>query len=615
MRSLIMFCCFSLIFNALSASSLEDQRKAKMIQDLEIIKHHLEVGYAPAEWKKEHFGWDLETEFEKSKNQVLETSPMTTKQFQKIVRQFLASTKDHHVGVVFCSTEAATLPFSVKGIEDRYFISWVDPLRLPFSYYGIQVGDELLEFGGRPIATVVEELIEERGRTTNPKTDQAMAAAALTDRIGATGDEVPQGTILIKTRSNETGKLYSCQLMWAYTAEHVKDPLDFLQPLNFLGAWKPISQEKEKPKTCMINPVHEHYAQKMTGRRGELGAYKSFLPPLGNIIWTREDEDSSEEGFGCFCIDLNWYAYIYQHPAGHAVGYIRIPHYLGMDSHAKKFGEILAIMQEKTDALVIDQLNNFGGWVHFQNRLLSMLINEPLKTPYHRIKINQRDVFGAYQDLEMYKMMDLIFNSFSNDESSSVEEDEDSDLGFSFFNHQEILFRKALAEFILSEWDAGRRLTRPTPIEGVDMINPHPYMRYTKPIVMLINELDISGGDFLPATLQDGRRAILFGGRTAGAGGYVNHFEFPNVHGILRGGYTGSIAERANVDSQKIEDLGVHPDVKYELTVKDLQEGYQGYVDAVNETVYGLLKMIPEEERVRIVLEEEHSTYYQESGF
>lgn len=161
-------------------------------------------------------------------------------------------------------------------------------------------------------------------------------------------------------------------------------------------------------------------------------------------------------------------------------------------------------------------------------------------------------------------------------------------------NYQQELFYQAFSELILEEWNAGHTLTRPTPIEGVDMINPHPEFHYTKPILMLINELDMSGGDFMAAILQDNERATLFGCRTAGAGGVVERFKFPNQQGIALCSYTASIAERINL--QKIEDLGVTPDIDYQLTVHDVQHHYEGYVSAVNQAVEALLETPPQPE-------------------
>jgi hypothetical protein len=175
-----------------------------------------------------------------------------------------------------------------------------------------------------------------------------------------------------------------------------------------------------------------------------------------------------------------------------------------------------------------------------------------------------------------------------DDDEEEGDDDEDQDEDDNVFNnYQRSLFLKAHYEYLLEEWNSGHALTGPTHILGIDKINPHPKCCYTKPILMLINELCTSGGDFMPAILQDNRRAVLFGAQTAGAGGVVSFFEFPNKHGIRGCTYTTSIAERSN--SQMIENLGVSPDIVYEVTADDLQNDYRGYIKAVNEAVTNLL--------------------------
>ena len=128
--------------------------------------------------------------------------------------------------------------------------------------------------------------------------------------------------------------------------------------------------------------------------------------------------------------------------------------------------------------------------------------------------------------------------------------------------------------FIVDEWNAGHQLTDPYFLYNINHINPHPSARYTKPILVLINSLDISCGDFFPAILQDNKRAPLFGTRTAGAGGYVRPASYPNRFGVDLFRYTGSIAER--VDKNPIENLGVTPDIFYSLSEEDLQGNYEG---------------------------------------
>jgi hypothetical protein len=353
----------------------------------------------------------------------------------------------------------------------------------------------------------------------------------------------------------------------------------------------------------MMNPVHELCSRKMMNRYGGwgLGAYKSFLPPLGRLLWDQEgvnELDSSalegknekhamirswknehEEDKAQLPKNpaLAWHAYIYQHPKGYPIGYIRIPHYRGLQGNAEEFGQLIQLMEEKTAALVIDQLNNLGGACLFTYELAAMLTKEPLITPHHCFKITQRDAINACAKLEEIKSMNFLMKSAENKRNP-----------FRQVNYQQELFNQAFSELILEEWNAGHTLTRPTPIDGVDMINPHPEFHYTKPLLLLINELDMSGGDFMAAILQDNERATLFGCRTAGAGGVVERFKFPNQHGIALCSYTASIAERINL--QKIEDLGVTPDIDYQLTVHDVQHHYEGYVSAVNQAVENLLE-------------------------
>lgn len=536
-------CSFCLIGGSLVAGDLQKQ----MIQDLEVIKHHFEVNYAPLAWKEDHLSCDLNRAFEKAKSEINEST--RTKQFQRIVKTFLNQIQDYHVAVTFYSTEAARLPFSVKGIGERYFIDWIDPIELSNTYYAMRVGDELLQFDNRPIGEVMAELIETCGHKSNPKTDRRIAELKLTNRLGMAGDSVPQGPILITFLTKE-GKTETCQIHWYYTPEHIANPFDFLTKSLFKA------DEVERP--CMINP--HRLMMGSEERKGGLGANQSFLPNLGETLWVNEEQ--------------KWHAYIYRHPSGKSIGYIRIPQYEDSLLDVKDFGEIINHLEQNSEALVIDQLHNHGGYVDNMYELASILAIVPMKAPYHRIKINQRDAMAAHSVLEKMKMDEWIKPMMSKEEDLP--------------NYQQELFFKSFYELILNEWNSGHSLTQPTPIMGIDLINPHPKYRYTKPILFLIDEMDFSGGDFMPAILQDNGRAILFGNKTAGAGGFVRSFQFPNTNGISRLFYTASIAERVN--AEKIENLGVKPDIEYNLTIEDLQNDYQGYVQAVNEAIQNLVR-------------------------
>ncbi|MCR4295307.1 MAG: S41 family peptidase, partial [Elusimicrobia bacterium] len=127
-----------------------------------------------------------------------------------------------------------------------------------------------------------------------------------------------------------------------------------------------------------------------------------------------------------------------------------------------------------------------------------------------------------------------------------------------------------------------------THVSGVDDIDPAPKAeeRYTKPILLLTNALDFSGGDFFPAILQDNQRATILGVRTAGAGGIVRSFSV-NQFGIDRLSATTSLAERPN--GKPIENLGVTPEIPYEITARDLRTGFAEYRWKILKALDGLL--------------------------
>lgn len=542
-------------FNELHASNAQS-----MIGDLTIIKNILETSYAPAKWKTEYANWNLEKNYNHATQEILSVPSLKNKDFKRIISQFINSTQDHHVKVKFASTETAFLPFTVKAINGKYLVNWIDPGCTSLRVHAIQVGDELILFGGKPIEEVIARIKKESGFVGNTPTEQSLAEYTLTSPAGKRGELVPKGPILITVRSQE-GTLKTTQLIWDHYKELIKYPI--LSPLAAdLIEIRSKSSVKKPLGLNMLSPMADLYEGRYV-RPTEIGLEVSFLPDLGEKVWDSEDE--------------NFNAYIYQ-LGDFRIGFIRIPHYKGTPEEIEKFAEIIQLFEEYTDGLVIDQLNNPGGYLLYQYALLSCLTDHPLETPRHRLSITPSDVLMAYEDLE-----DL--------ENIQSDEEAITNLPKNFFikNLNLALFLKNYCYFIINEWNQGRSITKPIYLDGVDFVNPHPKSRYTKPIILLINELDFSGGDFFPAILQDNKRATLFGSKTAGAGGCVHHVYFPSLNGIEGFSYTCSIAERKN--GEPIENLGVTPDIEYNLSEDDIKNNYRDYINTLNEEVLKMLNI------------------------
>jgi hypothetical protein len=549
--------------------------KKRVLADLDSIRNIFEVKYAPKFWKYQFAQWELDQSINEAKNRVANHPAPSLKECQIAVRDFFNSVRDYHVGVRFYSTETASLPFIIKGAEDRYFVCFVDNDQLSFWQFPFEEGDEILTFGNRPIHEVIQELrVKEFGDNTI-ETDQALAELSLTHRRGDLGQTIPRGEIEIVGMKRGEDFTRSVTLTWNYTPEKIKDFSKLGLKTNSFSALCEADKNKDldsllsKSQFFQKVMVASLWEKTYVGGFSELnkhslGARTSFIPSLGRKIW----RSSSDAVFD---------AYIFETASGKKIGYLRLPHYMGDEEELKEFGITMNLFQRRTDALILDQINNPGGSVFYLYALASTLTDRPLFAPKHHIAMTQEEIFVA-------NLLLPYLEQVTNDETAR---DMLGDtIGGYPVDYRFVRIMIDFCHFLIDQWEQGKIYSEATHLFGVDEIRPHAQYRYTKPVLVLINSLDFSGGDFFPAILQDNQRATTLGTRTAGAGGYVLSTEFPNHTGMKSFVMTGSLAERIN--QQPIENLGIIPDIHYELTATDLQENYKEYVQVILETVESL---------------------------
>lgn len=577
--------CLIIIFSSISAFiTAENLDRTKMLSELETIKNIFDFQYAPKIWKKDYFGWDLEEEIEKSKQLILSKENITLKDFQIIVRNFFRSTRDYHVKVIFISTETAFLPIDIKGTNGKYFIVHVDKTLLSPKQYPINVGDEITQFNGRPIDEVISELQLEEFGTKGKGTDKSLTEYMLTHRAGVMGNEVPRGPVSIQIRHLGSIAPSNYQLIWSYTPEKITNGSSKLAAFDSVNASKKKKNEKIKYfNKPWMTPYYEPFGNSLldqilndvdaeeeeesekTSSPFALGSKNSFVPPLGRIWWENDKK--------------YWKAYIFETPNSKLVGYLRIPHYNDLlGSSIEELKNIIKLFEERTDALVIDQVNNPGGLVFYMYAIASLLTDQALQTPKHRMAITHEDV---------YKACDNLPGLESIDSDQAAEQQFGNHLCGYPVSYQFAQHWLEFCRFITEQWNCNKRFTDPFHIYGVDHINPNAQIRYTKPILFLINEMDFSCADFLPAIFQDNKRATIMGTQTSGAGGYVLTNQLKSRFGIAGFRITGSIASRA--DTQPIENLGVTPDIVYELSEFDYQYNFLNYKLAILDAINKLL--------------------------
>ena len=543
--------------------SLSPPSTQNMLDFFDGIVETFHATYAPEPWKSQEYGVTIDGVANQIREEINTNNP-SKKDFQLYIKRFLDSFKDYHVYYDFISTESSTLPFKAMHIDGKIYLASIDRSKLDVGIFPFMAGDEIVSFGGKPTIEVVNSIYEQI-TIGNEKTSKSLATLMLTSRHRSEGLVVPQGPILIKIKPFNSDVSYSRQLVWDYSPEEVNTEAKS-QAIKQLNA-------NVKNKLKSINLFLSPFAQKMAkGKTSyDIGARTSYIPPLGEIEW---ETDSSSP----------FRAYIYKDQVGKKIAYIRIPAYYhnfyADEVLAAEFAGIMAKFQQESEALVIDQINNPGGSVFYLYSLVSMLTDQSFNTPRHRMKITQLDVRNSLDDLKFLQHLktneDVRANLGSNISGYPV------DITF-------VWMYRNFCRFIIDQWNQGKQLTDPYHLYGVDYINPYPIAerRYLKPVLVLINELDFSGGDFFPAILQDNQRAHLMGVTTAGAGGYVGMNSVLNRFGLDYFSTTGSLAYRIN--GQPIENLGVTPDTEYSITANDLKSNFTDYVAKINEMVDGLL--------------------------
>ncbi|MEZ5314854.1 MAG: protease-like activity factor CPAF [Chlamydiales bacterium] len=573
---LIRLLCIGTSFAAIP-SNQSSLTKKRVLADLDSIHTIFSVKYAPLKWKEESTTWRLDQAIQEAKNKIENQSYPTLKECQVVIRDFFNSVCDYHTHVEFYSTESASLPFLIKGANQRYFICEIDSDKISKKQFPFAVGDEILTFDGEPIDKVVEDLRKTEFGSNTYSTDLALATMLLTNRHGSLGNKIPKGNVIVTGRHKRNNKIISANLRWNYIPEKICDfskitalKTDLQTNVRFLNHpsifHTPLKQNSFLRKFMVFPQWTYLHPNHRTLNKHQIGARSSYLPSIGKKIWESEQDSPFD-------------AYIFETPIGKTIGYIRIPHYMGEIEEVSYFGEIINYFQTETDGLIIDQLDNPGGSVLYLYALASILTDKPLNTPKHHISLTQAEVETALSTLS-------YLEDCKDEETTNLilgDEAEGYPMSYLFV----VLMRK-FYQFLIDQWNRGKLYTDLTHVFGVDQIMPHPEYRYTKPILVLINSLDFSGGDFFPAILQDNKRATLMGTRTAGAGGYLMTATFPNQSGIKEFMMTGSLARRMNKDV--IENKGVNPDILYELTPEDLQEDYHCYIDAIMQTISSLVK-------------------------
>ncbi|MBI5083024.1 MAG: hypothetical protein HZB13_00275 [Acidobacteria bacterium] len=506
--------------------------------------------YAPYEWKRDVSGFDL-MEITPWLNKVAATR--SDLEFYDVMSAYVASLNDAHDAYSLPSNFNTTLNFSVDVYDGVLLVDSINRTRLPGSEFPFMNGYELVSIDG----VAAEKLLETFLRyniAANDRSTRRFAAALLTVRpqwVMPFAPDVPEISTVVFRRPD--GSTESHRIPWTRTglplatvgryaaplaagAGDAEGAPDYIEPLNRL-------------QNCQLLD------------RGVLSFGDNepiFAASLGANFTLRLGRQSSD-GFYSGIFDYGPYK----------IGFIRIPSFSPNDpaGAVTSFFQEVRYFQGKTDGLIVDVMRNPGGSVSYAGQLLSLLLPSRWSAVGFEIRASSGWVASISSSLESAKAQGappLIIAQLQGIKDAIVTA-----------NHEL------------------RGRTGPVPLIGLTidqepLTDPSgaPYA-YTKPLMLLTDELSASAADMFAATIQDNSRGTLFGWRTMGAGGSVTSW--------AAGSYSqGSVSMTESLMTRSrevitpefpatryIENVGVRPDIEADYMTRDnLNRGGAAFVDA-----------------------------------
>jgi len=541
--------------------------REQRISDAQTMIALFEHRYAPLQWKEESLGISFGDLTSKLVAEAYKEN-LTDLEFYAAMAKFSGGVKDTHNWFILPSNYRADLGFTCDYVEDRVLIANIDREELPEDVFPYERGDELVAMDGIPVHEIIDELSQYESEG-NWLAEMRFLAGTLTHRRQRNYPYIPSGPVYLDIFSQSRGTMEAVTLEWAMEGKPLAGTeLPILVPVQPI---EPITPKSEVANFDKIkNPLEILRWSGIDSEKGVHGRIRDpepFFPMWESYV----KRTNSPLVSGIFLLN------------GYRIGFLRIPTWAPQEwsGWIKYLEEQIPYLEKETDALLIDQTDNGGGWICLGEVVSEFLVSESIPSNLFQLRANRH----------FLKSMEEWYIHLT--EQADQQRD------------QEIA--KKIIDEIRAAIEEGRPLTDPVSLCFTDgYIHPHftdegVKTVYTKPILMLINEWSISTADMTPAPLQDAKRVVMFGGTTCGAGGNV---ETTSVigHSDFRISQTESLTVRpiavmtdSGVPTNYLENVGVIPDVPYYITVDDFVNGYQGYKKAIEDTMMEMLNKQPTE--------------------
>ena len=519
------------------------------ISDFAQLAASYAMNYGPLQWKINLLNFDL-----RNIGDWLSKAAQTQDDldFYELCVSYVDRLNDAHDRFILPSDFSASLGFTADIYDGRVIVDAVGRT-LGRNALSIRVGDEVVSIDG----VALNDLIQSLSKYTvagNSRSTQRIAADYIAYRdqsIMPHGNQVPDVSTVVVNRA---GTQQTFSMAWVKSGTPITVVGPVISPASNSSA-RSIHSSSARGVVSVSDPLKALRNMRLPGRNFIVGFGETqpvFQLPSNFVLRT---------GAGQFDV---FYSGTYQ-AQGFNIGYLRIPSFDFLPTD--QLQAEIDYMEQNTDGLIVDVMRNPGGDGCVAEDLLSRLIPNPFTAIGLEIRATLNWV-QAYQ----FALQDAIDNGATPDVVAQL---------------QDLLQQVTTAYMTPS----GR--TGPLPV-CQSTLNLQPaadpkrgVIAYTKPIMLLVDELSASAAELFAAAMQDNQRAALFGMRTMGAGGSVD--QFPVTTYSYGSAYiTESLMHRLNPVTTSdypiapyVENIGVRPDVVMDyMTVDNLTNHGATFVQA-----------------------------------
>ena len=542
--------------------------------DLAQLASMFAKNYAPYEWKRDVIGFDL-----------YRLTPWLQRvhhaddlDFQDALVEYISSLNDAHVSISFRSNFSASLGFTVDIYDGKVLIDSVNRALLPAAQFPFDVGDELVALDGQPVKALIASFRKYVVAANSRSTDR-FAANVIRTRPQSVVPHAPEvgDAAVASVRLSASGAVNDYLIPWAKSGIGVESQGPVPSPRRGNGRifLPPTDGSSTDAAVGGIGPLLPHMGS-VSVADNILPAYLDSIRPLLNVSFTKMPD--AVLGFGArspvfslpagFTVRLGtqsahfFFSGTYT-SGGVRIGFIRIPSMAPPNAALalQQLDQEIAFFNANTDVLVVDIMRNPGGTVTSTEAFAQRLFPSAFRSVGFEIRATAAWVQS-------------IVNAVESAQASGAPADVIQNL-------------RAIMNEIIDAYNENRGRTAPVSLTtGSLTLAPAPNA-YAKPVLLLVDEMTASGGDFFAAIVQDNHRGPLLGMRTMGAGGSVVNFNCTTFTesvctitlALMNRGVVISGTEYP--PSPYIENVGVRPDIVVDyMTRANLMSGGASFVQA-----------------------------------